>query len=73
MATEPARDVGEDRLTVLEFHRERRAREDLLDRPEEFERRLFSRRFRRAGAGLVGVTAAAARYGRTSFVNVIWT
>jgi len=72
MPTEAAGDMRKDRLSVFEFDRERRARKDLLDRPEEFQRRFFSRLFRRAGPGLVGVTAAAARYGRTSFVNVIW-
>jgi hypothetical protein len=38
---QPSRDVREDRMSVFEFDRERRAREDLLDRSENFERRLF--------------------------------
>jgi hypothetical protein len=51
MAAQAARDVREDRLTRLEFYRERRARKDLFDRSEEFERRLFRRFFSRPQGG----------------------
>jgi hypothetical protein len=33
--------MGQDRLAVLEFDREGRARENLLDGPEQLERGLF--------------------------------
>ncbi len=41
MAPEAPRDMREDRLAIFQLDRERRAREDLLDRPEEFEGSLF--------------------------------
>jgi hypothetical protein len=37
MTPQSARDMGQDAVPVLEFDRKRRAREDLLDRPEDLE------------------------------------
>jgi hypothetical protein len=51
MAAQAARDMGQDRLAVLQLDREGRAREDLLDGPEQLERGLFrDLRERRPGA-----------------------
>jgi hypothetical protein len=56
MAAQAAGDVREDRLTRFELDGERRTREHLLDRTEEFEggflRRLFRRTQRRGSGGL---------------------
>jgi hypothetical protein len=41
VAPETTGDMRQDRLSVLELDGEGRAREDLLDRAEEFERSLF--------------------------------
>ena len=41
MAPQAAGDVGKDRLPVLQFDRECGTWEDLLYRPEEFERGFF--------------------------------
>jgi hypothetical protein len=70
MATQAARDMREDRLTVFEFDCESRAREHLLDRPEEFERRLF-RGFRGDLSGRRAKRSAAS-YDRTVLQNIIW-
>jgi hypothetical protein len=61
---EPAGDVRQDRLAVLELDGERRARKNLFDRPEELEGGFF-RRFLGGGTRrFVGVVAAG--YGRTA-------
>ena len=41
VAAEPAGDVREDLVAVFQLDRERRRREDLFDRPENFNRALF--------------------------------
>ena len=57
MATEPARDVREDFVPVFELDRERRRREDLFDRPENFDGALFVGLLRR----LLAVSTRRAR------------
>jgi len=69
MATQPARNVRENRLAIFEFDCEGRAREHLLDRPEELERRLFRglrRDFPRRCA-----KRTTASYDRTDLQNII--
>jgi len=44
MPAQPAGDVREYRVPVFEFDAERRARKDLRDRAEEFERGFLCRR-----------------------------
>jgi hypothetical protein len=64
-------DMRQDGLPVLEFDREGRAGEDLLDRPEELERRFlgwFFARSRRAWGSIVG---AAGSYGCTVLEDIM--
>jgi hypothetical protein len=53
MTAQPARDVGENAVAVLEFDREGGARKHLFDRPEYLERGLF-----------IGRIGMADRFGR---------
>ncbi len=63
VAAQAAGDVCEDRLTRLEFDGERRTREHLLDRSEEFERGFLRRLF--CGTQRCGSWGLAASYGFT--------
>jgi len=69
VAPQPSGDVGQDRLPVFQLDGERRAREDLLDRAEELERRLFGRLFGRLRRSR-GVEGSAG-YENTLFRDVI--
>jgi hypothetical protein len=57
------RDVREDRVAVLEFDGERRARKHLLDRAEELESRFFRRLGSGARGGNARSTSGAGGYG----------
>lgn len=58
MAAQSPGDVREDRVPVIQLDGERRAWEDLLDGPEDLERRLFCILRLRLGRARFGVSAS---------------
>lgn len=71
MAAQPACDVRENGVAVIEFDGKRRARKDLLDRAEYLERLFLGvlRSFRRPflTVGLRALASPVIRYRRYSF------